>query len=360
MNFLTKKIFSSSDKFFALDLSDLSVKIFELERGSKKDKIRSYRSQDIPAGYIEDDKIIDKKKTAQIIREAIGKSGPKKVNTKKVICSIPESKAFLRIINIPKVDEEEAREAVRWELEANIPLTSDQVYFDWQFLGEAGGKQNVLTVAVSKGIIDDLAEVLSMAGLEVYGLEVESIATLRSLVPVESLAKEIFLIADIGARRTSFIISEGTVPYFTSSIPFSSEIISNAIAGQLSVGMVEAEKIKIEHGIEHSLESSSVFRVVEPMLENLASEIDKTIDFYRSISKEHSDVKKIILSGGGSNLRGILPYLTTRLSREITMGDPWINLNLGSDLPIIDKENSVRYTTAVGLALKKIDYGNKY
>jgi Tfp pilus assembly PilM family ATPase len=96
------------------------------------------------------------------------------------------------------------------------------------------------------------------------------------------------------------------------------------------------------------------------MLENLASEIDKTIDFYRSISKEHSDVKKIILSGGGSNLRGILPYLTTRLSREITMGDPWINLNLGSDLPIIDKENSVRYTTAVGLALKKIDYGNKY
>ena len=360
MNFLTKKVFSFKDKFFALDLSDLSVKVFELEKSGKEDRIRSYCSYDIPAGYMENDKIIEKQKTAQIIREAVKKSGPKKLNTEKVICSIPESKAFLRIINIPKVAEEEAREAIRWELEANIPLTSDQVYFDWQFLGEAGGKQNVLTVAVSKDIIDDLVEVLGMAGLKAYGLEVESIATLRSLVPAGASPKEIFLIVDIGAKRTGFIISEGTVPYFTSSIPFSSEVISDAIAGKLSISMAEAEKIKIEHGIEQSFESNSVFQAVQPMLENLASEIDKTIDFYRSISKEHSDVTRIILSGGGSNLRGILPYLATRLSREVAMGDPWTNLNLGNNLPIIDKENSVCYATAIGLALKNINYGNKY
>jgi type IV pilus assembly protein PilM len=361
MSFLSKKIFNFDDKVFALDLSDLSVKILELSRGGKRDKIRSFESMDIPRGCIEDGKVIDKAKVAQIIRETIKKAGPQRINTKKVVCSIPESKAFLRIINVPKVSEEEAREAIRWELEANIPLTSDQVYFDWQFLSEEEGKQRTLTVAVAKEIIDALVETLSMAGLEVYGLEVESIATIRSLVPSNSSLEDIYLIVDMGATRTSFIVSEGVIPYFTSSIPFSSEVISDAIAGKLGINLKEANKIKMDHGIEHSFESSSIFQAIRPMLESLAGEIEKTIDFYKSISKNSSgDIKKIILSGGGSNLRGILPYLATRLSREVVAGDPWINLRLGNNLPIIDKENSVRYSTAVGLALKSIDHGDKY
>ena len=360
MSIFTKNITNSGDNIFALDLSDLSVKIFQLEKNGKNDRIRSYSSLDIPAGYIEDGRIVEKSKVIESIRLAVKKAGPKKINTKKVVCSIPESKGFLRIITIPKVEKEEVGEAVKWELEANIPLTSDQVYFDWQFLSEVEGKQNILTVAVSRDIVDNLAEVLTGAGLEIYGMEVESIASVRSLIPSEISPKETSLIVDIGAGRTSFIITEGVIPYFTPSIPFSSEMISDAIAGNLNVDKKNAEQIKINEGIERSLDGGSVFNAVKALLETLASEIEKTIDFYQNISKESSDIKKIIMCGGGSNLRGIVPYLTTRLSREIVVGDPWINLHLGSKLPIIDKESSVRYATAIGLALKKIDYGDQY
>lgn len=358
MSFLTRKIINFDDRFFSLDLSDLSVKTLQLERMGSIDKIRSFSALAVPSGYIEDGNILDKEKTAQLIKEAVRKAGPKKINTNKVICSIPESKAFLRIINIPKVNKEEVREAVKWELEANIPLTSDQVYFGWQILSEGEGKLNVLTVAVAKEIIDTLVGVLTLAGLDAYGLEVDSIASTRSLIPADCAGNDTYLIADVGARRTGFIIAEGTIPYFTSSVPFSSEIISDTIAGNLSLNKKEAEKIKIDHGIEHSFKSNSVFMAVKPMMENLAAEIEKTVDFYLNISKNSTDIKKIILTGGGANLRGIVPYLTTRLSREITVGDPWVNVNLGNNLPIIDKEAAVRYATAIGLALKKIDYGN--
>jgi len=186
MNFLNKNLISFEPKFFGLDLSDLSLKIFQVEKIGKFDRIRNFCSLPIARGNIEDGKIIDKEKVAQIIREAVKKAGPKKINTKKVVCSLPESNIFLRIIHIPKIEKEEANQAIKWEMEANIPLPIEEVYFDWQFLEdepESGkNKQSVLTVAVSRKVVDDFMETFKLSGLEVYDLEIESIASARSLV----------------------------------------------------------------------------------------------------------------------------------------------------------------------------------
>ncbi|HLN19046.1 MAG TPA: type IV pilus assembly protein PilM, partial [Patescibacteria group bacterium] len=344
------------NKFVAIDICDLSIRILELEKNGSIDKIRSFGMVNVPPGLIEDGRIVEKEKVTKIIQKAIKEVGPKKVSTNKVICSLPESKAFLRVINIPKVSEEEANEAVKWELEANIPLTTDQVYFDWQFLDELGGKQRILTVAVAREIVDDITQVLSAAGLEVYGLELESISCARSLIPQKVDNKEISIIVDIGSKKTSFIIVEGTTPYFTSSIPFSSQILSETIAGKLSVAREEAEKIG--KGLEFSIENNAVFNVIKPLFESLAVEIEKTAEFYKSMSKEAQDIGHIILCGSGANIKGIIPYLATRLNIDIIFGDPWINLKFGNNLPVIDHDNSLGFSTAVGLAMKKIEYGD--
>jgi len=42
----------------------------------------------------------------------------------------------------------------------------------------------------------------------------------------------------------------------------------------------------------------------------------------------------------------------------VDLGDPWINVNFGKKLPEINKNNSVRYATVVGLALRGIYYEN--
>jgi len=359
--FLNKKIISFEDKLFGLDLSDLSVKAFQLVRDSKIDKIRGFASQEIPAGNIEDGRIINQDQVAEYIRRAITTARPKKINTKKVICSVPESKAFLRTITIPKMSEEEAGEAIKWEIEASIPLAVDQVYYDWQFIedGASKNKQQLLTVAVSKEVVDELTAVLEKAGLEIYGLELESIASVRSLISQKAKPTDVVLITDIGAQRTSFIITEGNIPFFTSSIPFSSEGMNDSIAKTLNIDLKEAERIKIIHGIGEFDEDPTVYEAVKSLLENLIVEIEKTIDFYLNMSKESAEIKKIILCGGGSNLKGIIPYLTKRLKKDVIMSDPWINLNLGQKLPPINKADSVRFSTVIGLALRAINYGNK-
>ena len=359
MSFLNKNIISFEPKLIGLDLSDMSVKVFQIEKNGKKDSVRGYGAADIPEGAIEDGRIVDKNKVASIIKTLLKSGSAKKINSKKVICSLPESKAFVRIITIPKMNEDEAEEAVKWEMEASMPMSLEEVYYDWQFLEESDGKtQRVLTAAVSKEIIGAWMDVLTTADLDVFGLEIESIATIRSLVEKDAKKEDISLIVDLGAKRTSFIISEGTVPYFTSSIPFSSEGINDAISKALNISDEEAEKIKIKDGIEGFNESNPIFSSVNPLLENLVVEIMKTMDFYGEMSGQTGGVTRVILCGGGSNMKGMAQYLNQRIGKEVFLGNPWVNLNLGSDLPPIDKDGSVRYATAVGLALRGIEYGN--
>jgi len=366
MNLLNKKIINFGDKFFGLDLSDISLKVLQLEKEGNSFKIRNFASEKIPEGIIENGSIIKKDQLATIIKKSLTKVNPKKINTRKVVCSLPESKAFLRIISIPKMKKEEAGEAVKWEIEASIPLSIDQVYFDWQFIGEENEegdetknkKQSVLTVAVSKEIVDQLMEVFKEAKLDVYALELESISTVRSLINQKTASKETSLIIDLGAKRTSFIIVEKGIPYFTSSIPFSSENLTDVIAKYLNVNQEEAEKIKLNRGISQTEADPQIFKAVEPLLNNLVMEIEKTIDFYMSMGKDNSEIKRIILCGGGANLSGLLPYLVKKLSKDIEEGDPWTNLNLGNNLPPISKKNASSYATVVGLAMREIDYAD--
>lgn len=362
MSFLNKNIMSFEPKVFGLDLSDLSIKIIQLEKEGKNEKIRSFSALDIAPGLIVDGKVIDKEGVARAIKEAIGKGRPRKINTNKVICSIPESKAFLRIISVPKMEKEEVAEAIKWEMEANIPLPIEQVYFDWQYLDSGeNNKQSILTAAVAKEIVDDSMDTLKLAGLDVYGLEIESIASVRSLVnrcfkEKCDINERTVLIIDLGSQRTSFIMVVGGVPYFTSSIPFSAASINDAIAKSLNLNTQEAEEFKVNHGIEHLNADNPIFNAMKPLLENLVKEINSTLDFYIETAKINSEIERIILCGGGANLRGLISYLTKRLQKEVDLGDPWVNLNFGNNLPLISKEDSVRYSTVVGLALRGLKY----
>jgi len=361
MRFWNKKIISFEEKYFGLDLGESSVKVFQLEKKSGLDVIRSFNSQEIKTGYIENGRIIEREKLGHIIREAISSAGPKRINTKNVICSIPESKVFLRTISIPDISEDEASEAVKWEIEAGIPLEIDKVYFDWQFLDKSDGKQNVITVAVSKEVVDDLVAVLEACNLSVCGLEMESISTTRSLIPRSSEKGKVYLVVDIGALKTSFIIIQDGVPCFTSSIPFSAHGITDLIASQMGVDYQAAEKIKLSQGIEHTAEGENnpVLGLVRPLLENLSIEIEKTIDFYHTFPNSDAQIERVIISGASANLKGLIPYLATNLSYEVVLGNPWINFNLGKNLPIISRSESISYATAIGLAMREIKYGDK-
>jgi type IV pilus assembly protein PilM len=358
MSFLNKKIFSFKKSAFGLDLSDLSIKVVQLNDDRNEKKVLSFGRIQLPPGVIVDGEIIDEEKVSQAIKKILKTAGPKKIKNKRVVCSVPETKAFLRIITLPKMSDKEVKEAIKWEIEANIPLPLDQVYFDWQILEKKLTKDEnklcILVVAVSRTTANKTLETLETSGLEVMGLEVESVAQARSLFKEEgdNLTK---LVIDFGDRRTSFFILIDNFPCFTSSIPISCQTLTDAIAKSLNLTTEEAEKIKLQYGIGSFASRDVLFKAMEPVLENLVSEIGKSIDFYLNDLSYSTDIDKIIICGGGANAKGIIPYLSKKLGRTVEMGNPWVNFPPSGKLPKIERDKSVEYSTAIGLAIKGMD-----
>ncbi|MEI7749671.1 MAG: type IV pilus assembly protein PilM [Candidatus Moraniibacteriota bacterium] len=358
MSFLQRNILDFSPPPFGLDVSDLSLKALWLSREGSRDQVTSFGSVSVPQGAIVDGEILKEDVVVESIRELVRTAGPKHISTRKVICSLPETKAFLRIISLPRMEREEAREAVKWEIEANIPLSLEQVHYDWQILPDMfateKGKMSVLVVAVARSAAEQFCTVLERAGLEPIGLETESIAQVRSLLSEEHKSETV-LIVDIGDRRTSFVMAIGNVPVFTSSVPLSSQMMTDAISKGMGLSFDEAEKLKIRSGLGSLSLPSPQLQAVRPILENLSSEIERSLDFYFSTLRYSKKLDAVIFCGGGANTQGLLPYFSSRIRQNIEFGNPWTNIRLGKEIPPIDRNHSTQYSTVIGLALRGLD-----
>lgn len=178
--------FGSSSSAFGIDLSDLSIKAVVIQREHRRDIVLSYGAVALPSGAIIDGEIQRPEVIQQAITDLLHRAGPKKITSKNVICSLPETKEFLRILTIPKMKPEDVGEAIKWEIEANIPLTLEQVYYDWQILDERfvaeENKMSILVVVVERSVVDQFVSVLEGSGLTVVGLETESVAQARALL----------------------------------------------------------------------------------------------------------------------------------------------------------------------------------
>lgn len=358
MSFFRKKVFDLFPQPFGLDLSDLSVKAMWLEREGHEDVVSSFGSVPIALGSIVDGEIVNESVVVEAVKQLLHQTTPRPIRTRKVICSLPETKAFLRVVTIPAMAVEEVKEAIKWEIEANIPLTLEQVYYDYQVLdwkqAKEKNKLSVLVVAVVRTMVDQIHSMLEKAGLEVVGLETESVAQARSLL-MDKDEDKTRLIVDIGDRRTSFLVAIGHIPCFTSSIPLSSQMITDAISKEMHISFEEAEAMKIKYGLGSLAMKSPMFKAAEPILENLATEIERSMNFYLNNLGYSTSIDSVVLCGGGSNMKGLLPFLTRRLNQSVEFGNPWVNIKLGRTLPPIDRGHSVQYSTAIGLALRGLD-----
>ena len=63
----------------------------------------------------------------------------------------------------------------------------------------------------------------------------------------------------------------------------------------------------------------------------------------------------MVLSGGDANLEGLVRYLSVILKREVRLGNPLERLLHQKKFePPFSKNKSVRYTTAIGSALRGV------
>ncbi len=355
-------IFSQKTEAFGLDVSDFSLKLAKLEKAGDALRLASFGEAEIPPGFIENGEVKEESRLSEIIKRALSNIQGKKLRTNYAIVSLPEEKSFLDVLEIPFLKEEEIETAVRFEAENYIPLSLEEVYFDFekiQPLSKKQKKQEVLIVAIARTIVDSYLGAFKKAGLQVKAMEIEGLAVVRALIRRSSLTKPLLLI-DFGGSRTSFMIFSGRSLRFTSTIPISSQGLTKVVADTFRVSPEKAEILKREHGLEGE---KKVSNAIIPPLKDLAKQIKAHLEYYHSHAEKNlaladgKTVESILLCGGGANLKGLASFLTSVLKIEVKLGNPWINiLRKGAlkEIPGLPFEQSLGYTTALGLALRAI------
>lgn len=354
MSLLFHNLLGTKPKGFGLEIEDSSIKAIALKHGRKGAEVASCGLRFLKKGIVSEGQIIDRQALANEIRILMASTKPKPIRSEFVVFSVPESKSFIRTIQIPKMSPGEADEAVKWETEANIPVSSDKVYLDWQVIGSREGKDDVLVVAVPKETIDSYFESMKLAKLFPLAAEVDIIATTRSLTA--SREEKTDLIVDIGADVTSLAICKNQTPYFTSSLPISGKSFTDALQKGLGVSKEKAEDLKAKYGLGKMQKDDLLYGIYSPLVESLANEIEKSLVFYTESIDSKSEVNEIILSGGGSLLRQMVDYLAKRIKREVVLGNPAIGLGDYKNLSEEIVREICPFATAVGLAIRAHNY----
>jgi type IV pilus assembly protein PilM len=350
MNF---NIFEKPQISFGLHLNGTALKFMQLEKKGETTVILGYSNVPMPKGLFANDEILDGAALIRLIEQSLLKAQFGRVTTNRAVVSVPESKSFIRVIHMPEMNEAQLSNAVMFEAEAYIPLPMDQVYFDWQIIGRNQEGLEVLIIASPKEFVDKFISILEKAHLKIVGVEVESQAVVRALVPPDD--QDNWLIVDIDAYKTALIMVEKRSLQFTSSVPLAGNAFTDRIAQALTVPAAKAEKIKREFGIANTPEYPNLKTYLLPAVNDLASEIKNILKFHYDHSEAR--INKVVLSGGSAKLKHLDEFLPSLLTdfgdMKIETANPFVNLTNLQTTELTPYE-ALSFTTAIGLAMREL------
>ncbi|MFH1564136.1 MAG: pilus assembly protein PilM [Nitrospirota bacterium] len=106
------------------------------------------------------------------------------IKTKYLCLNIPRRQVLVNIIELPLIKRDLIAQALKYEIEEHIPYPMNEVYYDYQILGDEAclvneKKTNILLVAVRKEIIDPYLQLLSQAGLKPKFVDVDSFGVIN-------------------------------------------------------------------------------------------------------------------------------------------------------------------------------------
>ncbi len=334
-----------------IDISDQSIKVVRLSNNRKN--LLSHHMKLLPKGVMENGVVIDRKKMEDEIRSTLALGNISLKVKDSVVASIPETQSFLRVIQIPKMDEFEIHEAVRWEIAQHIPFGLENVYIDWQPSAPNGATAKVSHMEVEVGaaqkkVVDPLYEIINTIGLDVAACELECQAIVRSLISHDWKTKQGVLIIDIGNTGTNVIVYDFGAMRFTA-------ILTQGLVELLKDTTPEDGKEVMNNLNEFpKWFSDRIEASIAVAADALVRDIFGIVQFYNGVDAKR-EIKEIILTGGGSSLLGLdAVFLKYFAKAHIQRGNPWVNILSNKDIakPPLDLQESVRFSTAIGLALR--------
>lgn len=343
-------IFYRDKPVFGLDIGRASLKVMQIDSSGKHPAVTGYGNTTFDNSAIEKGVIVDPETIVKAAYELITKGLIGEITTSHVALSLPNEYSFSRVLTLPKMDPKDLAAAVRGEAEQSIPVSLDDLYYDYAITSTlADGTNEVQLVAAQREIVDSYLAVAQALNLQVAFIETNISAVTRIVRHAEHTTDVVTLIVDLGSTAADLSIYDGKTLRVTGTADCGSDDISELIAKGLKVSLTQAHTIKTRYGLELSKKQKDILAAIEGELGKLISEIKKVVRYYAE-KTDKGEIGQIILLGGGANLPGLSTYITDHTRVPTRLCDPWQNLTFGRLQPPHQLETTL-YTTAGGLSL---------
>lgn len=337
-----------------IDISDRSIKYVALHYSGGELRTSFFGEKKVPEGAIDSGKIQNSQAVISLLKEIKNEH-----KCQFVRVSLPEEQMYIFELTVPKMTSDEIRGTIDLQLEEHVPLSPQDVVFDFDLVEEKDDSFRVLVTVAPTAVVEEYTVLFKEAGLTPLSLELEASALARCIVTEGD--ENTYMIVDFGDTRSGISIIHKRIPLFTSTVSIGGSTITEMIAKNFSVSYEEAEKMKKEIGLSRNEKNKELFSVIINGLSILRDEVSRHFIYWHSHKNSDGQPRPVIQSiricGGNANLDGIDEYFKTSLRADVDLANVWINFgSVDSYVPPISFKDSLSYATAIGLALGDFEH----
>lgn len=327
---------AKSNLALGLDIGSSSVKLVALRemrrRGEGGYQLHAFGMKPLPPEAIVDGALMNSTAIVQAISELKDELRIRR-GTEAAI-GVSGHSVIIKKISLPRMTQEELDESIQWEAEQYIPFDVKDVNIDTFPLDAAGneatGQMDVLLVAAKKDMINDYTSVVSEAGLSPTVVDVDAFAVQNCFEANYDLARgETIVLINAGAAVVNINIIANGITTFTRDVTIGGNQFTEEIQKQLNVSYDEAEALKIGGGSTEtdSVVPQEVERVLTTVAEQMAGEIQRSLDFYAATAAD-AHIAKVYLSGGTAKIPAVFKTIEKKVGAAVQILNPFARIGV--------------------------------
>src|SRR3989344_4911432 len=369
MNFSFSKVLSQFGKSFAkkrvvgIDIGASAIKIVELEKDNGRALLKNYGELALGPyadGVIGQATSLSLEKISQALQDLFQGTA---ITTRDAALAFPLGPSFLSVIEMPDVDRRDLDTMVPLEARKYIPVPANEVQLGWQVVPEkqsaaipAGTKEKeqvqqkkveVLIAAVHKDIVAKYNEIKKRVNLDAGTPEIEVFSSIRSVIGRDTSP---LMILDMGAGTTKLAMVEWGILRSSHIINMGSQDITLTLSKALGITLQEAEQAKRDFGLRGIPNTQHSQEVVALPLAQIFSEANRVLSNYEK--RYNRKTSKVILTGGGVLMKGLLEFARENFETEVVMGDPFTRVVTPAFMADTLRDAGPEFAVAIGSGLR--------
>lgn len=377
-----------------LDIGTSMVHAMEIRPSGNTWKLHKWHQAPLPPTFVGDGKIKKSDEAIQFIKN-FHKEG--KFSTNKVALSVGGPSIICKKILVDKMTEMDLEDQISLEAEEYIPFDLEEVFLDFQILGDSDDKMAVLLTACKKDFVNDKLEICRQAGLTPTVLDLDVFCLANALSAFEPATKvkkkgfpwkknkqkklnplvnpppspqtgankpetpkessdKIVAIINVGSQNMNSIILVGQTIDYTRDVAFGTRSMINDFMEETGLSQDDTQKSlqrppdqTTPPRLQEAWES-----IVKPFEEKLAQQIRQSLDFFQSTRLHKEQPHHILLCGGGVAIAGIHQRIGQFLNLPVDLFTPCLQLKRGLGQKGPTNEQASSFTVSLGLALRGV------